>query len=230
MLSHWETDHYRARYSSQMQKWVETLEYRLLPTFDNIKSETDQMLETLRSDFPDIENIDPFSAHEAMFEAAMNHYDMNLSVKQGLLNMFAAGLYHLFEQQVQEFNVKGRYRKRLSHASDVLKEWDEAISKSLTQHDKTSLDELRELANTVKHGDGGAARKLYKLNPKLFQNEWERTDPEDFGVVSHKPDVYAPMYGQDIYVQMEDIHRFRELVKRVWDHYLLAFTNPTSIR
>lgn len=215
---------------SQARQWVRTLEERLLPTFDNLKSETDKMVAEMRAAYPDLERIDPFSAENAMFEAAMSHYDMNLSVKQGLVNIFAAGLYHLFEQQVQEFHFKALYGERFRYAVDTLKKWNEILGTPLPEKVKAELDELRELANTVKHGDGSAAQKLYKLNPTLFQNEWERDEPEDFGVIVHKPEVFAPMYGQDIYLQIEDVRRFQALVTQLWEHYFNLFIQPSTIR
>jgi hypothetical protein len=155
----------------------------------------------------------------------MEHYDMGLSIRQGLQNMFAAWLFHLFEQQVQEFHVKALYQPRMKYAHEVLKLWDTTLSKDvLTSGERRTLDELRELANTVKHGDGRAAETLYKLNPVLFQNEWDRQLPADFGVIMHKPSIYSPGYGDDIYVQSCDIDRYRQVLLSVWDSYLNAFS------
>lgn len=228
MLGKLETDHYQQKYTAQIAKYVETLECRLLPTFDGLRGEVEAMTQSRSEAYEQSEQIQswlpPEQAHEAIFEAAMEHYDMALSIKQGLHNMFAAGLFHLFEQQVQEFHMKALYQARMRFAHDVLKLWDAHLGVDvLNAKDRHNLDELRELANTVKHGDGRAAEVLYKLNPVLFQNEWDRQLPPDFGVIVHKPSLFAPMYGEDIYVQLSDIHRYRDALATVWNSYLNAF-------
>lgn len=228
MLGKLEADHYRQKYAFQIQKLVGTLETRLLPTFDGLKAEVEAMTKDRTQEYEDDAQLkswlDSGQAHEAIFAAAMEHYDMGLSIRQGLHNMFAAWLFHLFEQQVQEFHVKALYQPRMRYAHEVLSLWDTGLSKDIrTPHERNTLDELRELANTVKHGDGRAAATLYTLNPVLFQNEWDRQLPPDFGVITHKPSIFTPGYGEDIYVQLCDIHRYRQVLLSVWNSYLNAF-------
>ena len=41
MLTHWELEHYRQLYRNQIDRLVETLTVRLLPTFDSVHAEVE---------------------------------------------------------------------------------------------------------------------------------------------------------------------------------------------
>lgn len=228
MLSKWEVGHYNRSFVSQINKMVETLEQRLLPTFDRIKEEADQIEADGNTAYQNSKEaqewVDPQAASEAGFEAASEHYDMMLYIKQGLHNMFAVGLYHLFEQQLREFHGRVLRGIPLDYAPAVLTAWDKEIPYPvLSDAQKLGIKELELLANTVKHGDGKSATKLHQINPLLFQDEWEREIDDDPSVIVHKPGVFTPMFGKEIFVGLEDIHRYQVLICEVWNAYLAAF-------
>jgi hypothetical protein len=173
MLTHWELEHYRQLYRNQIDRLVETLTVRLLPTFDSVHAEVEALQQEAyrasRECANDGNGLDPQTAHEAAFEASLAHFDIVLDLRQGLQNMFAVSLYHLFEQQVRAFHVRVLNHKPLKFGSDVLKAWDKTLPDPvLTKEQRSGLDELRLLANTVKHGDGASAQELYTAAPHLF--------------------------------------------------------------
>ena len=43
MLTHWELEHYRQLYRNQIDRLVETLTVRLLPTFDSVHAEVEAL-------------------------------------------------------------------------------------------------------------------------------------------------------------------------------------------
>ena len=228
MLTHWELEHYRQLYRNQIDRLVETLTVRLLPTFDSVHAEVEALQQEAyrasRECANDGNGLDPQTVHEAAFEASLAHFDIVLDLRQGLQNMFAVSLYHLFEQQVRAFHVRVLHQKPLKFGPDVLKAWDKTLPDPVLSMDQRSgLDELRLLANTVKHGDGTSAHELYVVAPHLFLADWEQDALDDPRVIVHKPDIGAPLFGQDLFVRPGDIHRYRQLLNGVWSTYLEAF-------
>ncbi len=228
MLTHWELEHYRQLYRNQIDRLVDTLTARLLPTFDSVHEEVEAIQQEAYRASLECANdgnwLDPQMAHDAVLEASVEHFDIVLDLRQGLQNMFAVSLYHLFEQQVRTFHVRVLRQKPLKFGPDVLHAWDKmSLDPVLTTDQRSGLDELRLLANTVKHGDGTSAKELYAVAPHLFLNDWEQDALDDPTVIVHKPDIGTPLFGQDLFVRPGDIHRYRQLLNGVWSAYLEVF-------
>lgn len=227
MLIHWELEHYRQLYRDQIDRLVDTLTVRLLPTFESVHAEVEAIQrEAYRANNERANDgnwLDPQTAHDAAFESSIMHFDIVLDLRQGLQNMFAVTLYHLFEQQVRVFHVHVLNHKPLKFGPDVLKAWDKTLPDPvLTTEQRSGLDELRLLANTVKHGDGASAQELYTAAPHLFLADYEQDALDDPTVIVHKPDIRTPLFGQDLFVRLDDIHRYRQLLNGVWSAYLEA--------
>jgi hypothetical protein len=81
---------------------VEVVEVRLMPTFESVEMEAENIhqkeLEDLNSSAG--EYADPAALAENAMEAGVKYYETMMGVRQGLLNMTATALYHLFEQQM----------------------------------------------------------------------------------------------------------------------------------
>ncbi len=56
---------------------------------------------------------DPADFAEAAEQAGVSHYLLLDGIRQGMLNLFAAALYHSFEQQVMRF-----HRKQVLHPGE----------------------------------------------------------------------------------------------------------------
>jgi hypothetical protein len=227
MLPHWELEHYRQLYRDQIDRLVDTLTVRLLPTFDSVHAEVEAIQrEAYRANNERANDgnwLDPQTAHDAAFEASSVHFDIVLDLRQGLQNMFALTLYHLFEQQVRAFHVRVLHHKPLKFGPDVMKAWDKTLPDPvLTTEQLSGLDELRLVANAVKHGDGASAQELYTAAPHLFLADYEQDALDDPTVIVHKPDIGTPLFGQDLFVRLDDIHRYRQLLNGVWSAYLEA--------
>jgi len=227
MLPHWELEHYRQLYRDQIDRLVDTLTVRLLPTFDSVHAEVEAIQrEAYRANNERANDgnwLDPQTAHDAAFEASSVHFDIVLDLRQGLQNMFALTLYHLFEQQVRAFHVRVLHHKPLKFGPDVMKAWDKTLPDPvLTTEQLSGLDELRLVANAVKHGDGASAQELYTAAPHLFLADYEQDALDDPTVIVHKPDIGTPLFGQDLFVRLDDIHRYRQLRNGVWSAYLEA--------
>ena len=227
MLARWELEHYRQLYRDQIDRLVDTLTVRLLPTFESVHAEVEaiqrEAYQANHECASDGNWLDPHMAHDVAFEASITHFDIVLDLRQGLQNMFAVTLYHLFEQQVRAFHVRVLNHKPLKFGPDVLKAWDKTLPDPvLTTGQRSGLDELRLLANTVKHGDGASAQELYTAAPHLFLADYEQDALDDPTVIILKPDIGTPLFGQDLFVHLDDIQRYRQLLNGVWSAYLEA--------
>lgn len=78
------------------------------------------------------------------------------------------------------------------------------------------LKEHRLLANTIKHAEGGSCQELRDLNPSLFQSRFgSRIEPESPRKKTTTP-VYSPLTGEDIYVKVTDIQKYRDNLELFW--------------
>ena len=75
-----------------------TVNERLLPTFDDLDKEADEVADAWR-DQPAGPDPDPEAAMEAAHQAGLEHYLAMRDVKQSFLNLFAVAIHHLLEQQ-----------------------------------------------------------------------------------------------------------------------------------
>jgi len=205
---------------------VEALENRLLPTLEDTdiaheaEAVTDEVAEKLSS-MPADENMDMAALAEDPQNAGVSHYVMLMGIRQGLINMFAAALYHTFEQHLLQF-----------HRREVLSPHEEsnhslfkvsALKIRLQEHgiDLESLpswrklDELRLVANVVKHAEGDSAEQLRIARPDLF--EAPSLNELDIEVTCGKPTIFLPLAGEDLYVGAEDIRSYEKAIASFWD-------------
>jgi len=211
-------------FAPQLREIVDALDRRVLPGFDGIEAEAQAHSEELWNEITSLpgtgdEDLSDFA--EAAQEAGVDRYMLLDGIRQGIVNLFAASLYHAFEQQVISFLRKEllhpaeandpqlfgihEFRKRLlNHGIDVaaLESW-------------TVIDELRIVANTVKHAEGKSAQKLHELRPDFFRQagfpelgEW---------VIRRKPRVFQPLVGKDLYVEPKDIRAYLASLMQFWD-------------
>jgi hypothetical protein len=158
--------------------FAKTLKKKVLPAFEDISAEADEVEEEAferlgRSVDP--EWYDPADCADAAHDAGISFYIMADGMRQGITNLFAAGLYHLFEQWFLKFHR----RELLSYREEgnlSLLSWGEAKKRLLENYGINvegfaswpKVSELRLLANTVKHADGLSCQELKCLRPDLF--------------------------------------------------------------
>jgi hypothetical protein len=76
------------------------------------------------------------------------------------------------------------------------------------------VEELRLVANTVKHAEGDSAQKLYNLRPDLFQHPRITEIGLSFG--QNAPRVFLPLAGEDLYVSIADVGQYRDALLGFW--------------
>lgn len=162
--------YFQRMFKPHLERTLQVVEQRILPTFDGTEAEATALQEKTYNDLtsmpldPDV--VDESMLAEAAFEAGYAHYSGMEAVKQSLVNSFAPMLYHAWEQQLLAFHRKEVLHPKEEHNNDLLKlsvlrKRLAANGLGITQVPTWSrIDEVRLVANTVKHADGDSADDL----------------------------------------------------------------------
>lgn len=199
---------------------------KVLPGFEKVAEEAESVAdEEFRKlgQLPAWDGNDMGDLAEQAHEAGLAYYEGMTAAKQAILNVLAAALYHLHEQQLLQF-----YRRELlghSHgqATDPQLLKIGKVVQSLREHgidcvngfpSWAVVDELRLVANTVKHGYGDSSEALQARRPEMFVSFLIR-DHVKYRVRS-SAGVYAPLAGEDFYVTVEDLDKYFAVVLDFW--------------
>jgi hypothetical protein len=160
---------------------------------------------------------------ENAHEAGLDYYQAITNVHQGIINLSVAALYHLFEQQLLLF-----HRRQVLHPSEEnnislikLDEYKKRLSDGGLNLENLSswpqVDELRLVANSVKHAEGKSTERLSKLRPDLFENPILKDEALNW--LASSPNVYMPLGGEDVYLTIIDLDLYRSALLSFWDEF-----------
>jgi hypothetical protein len=153
---------------------------------------------------------------EMASESAQRRYETLADTRQGVVNLFVAGLYHLLAQQfdcmvkilLPSPSFQDDDEKRQFEADDTMTKFVKVIDqqginiKSAKQWER--IQELKLIANTVKHGSGSSAAKLYEKRPELFSpSVGEALTEKDVRQM-----VLKPIMGGGVYLSDDEIVRY----------------------
>ena len=213
----------------QITIFVENIENRLLPTFDDIEKEAQKVEEQERERLcsscssPD---IDPADLAEKAHDAGGEYYLMLSGVKQALLNISVTTLSHLFEQQILFF-----LRREVLHPSEEnnLKLIRISVFKERLQNQGidigkfeswATIKQLSLVANAIKHAEGKSAIELRQIRPNLFKHPILREQEWGFRVNYRR--LYMPLAGEDLYTALEDLKKYRDAIVKFWNELIYA--------
>jgi hypothetical protein len=155
-------------------------------------------------------------------QKSIDFYETMTAMHHTVLNLFTAGVFHLFEQQVGTLleNWNGKRPRfpfdELGKSAFKDQAGNEVASNSAP--DWAKMDELRLFANVVKHAEGDSANKLRAVNNAHFKLPWVR----DTELEKHFGDrmLGEPLTGEGIYVVKADYDAFvvAVIVSRVTCH------------
>ncbi len=222
-------------FAPQLRGLVEALESRVLPGFQDIEQGAEQYSDDLwkqAGEMPGTGDEDMSQIAEAVTDAGVQRYMLLEGIRQGIVNLFAASLYHAFEQQVMLF-----HRKEVLHPTEEndtklldMREFRHRLSAYGIEVDKFRtwpvIQELRLLANTVKHAAGPSAQELHELRPDFFRQaglpglgEW---------VTRWKPRVFQPLVGKDLYIEPKDVKAYLNSLVEFWEELWVALSQAES--
>ena len=182
----------------------------------------------------------------------MEVYDRLNGVWQAAANMATVMLWHLLEQQMLVFHKRQvltmREEKAALQNPEVKIEIPCKKGKEVTERKLLSLvefharldaggcsmtslpswqkvKELHLIANTVKHGSGLSAKKLYKIRPDLFYPNFYKQEHN-----SQPLSLRKPAAGEDLYVTEQDIAAYFEAAISLWQEFSIKIEEHSQKR
>jgi len=216
------SEHIRTRICPRFRQFGDLVLSRVLPVFEGINEEAYALerrrYEELMSGI-DAPEEDLWDAGEAMAEQAFNeamaHAVLLESMRYATINLNAAALYHLTEQHLIDLVLRIHDNdEQHKHRPEAAIAWfKDALGLDLsTLPSWPVIEELRHVANVVKHGEGGSAAKLRELRPDLFVYPSLRKD----GARPMGLRLEMTLFGQDFFVAEADFERYREVSVALW--------------
>ena len=221
------TYYFDSIFAKRITFFCDSILTRVLPTFESIAQEADRLANQEFERFGHLpvtdENVDLADFAETAQGIGLEYFDVMTGTRQAVLNYATAGLYHMLEQQLllfhrrqvlsssEENNVKllklSELKARLADGGiciDKLPSW-------------PKIDELRLVANTVKHGEGDSAMRLREIRPDLFVPPSLRA--EIFTVGKDGKTRHMPWYGEDLFVGSDDLRDNKDAALRFWSEF-----------
>ena len=190
--------------SEQLQKMAENVEQE---AYDHLMSQP----------VGDEYSGDGSDEAEAAHDAGVSFYEDISKMYQATLNLFSAGLFHVVEQHLADLTRDAAIEKEVSDTKlDVVVRWYEKnCHLELRQFPEWSvIAELKDVANSAKHGEGPAAQTLREKHPELFVYPSLRKDDPGTLVVSP---LSLPLGGDGLYVTGDEFRKYHKAVLELFD-------------
>jgi hypothetical protein len=150
--------------------------------------------------------------------AADDYLIHELDLRQGIVNLFAVGLCHLFEQHIAQavklgvIPIAGKFERKFSWIKfkAAARKSGIILDKFDCYHDVT---ELRDVANCAKHGEGPACENLRKSCPRLL-GEFAKINEDIVGL--QMLGVTKPLFGEGLCVTHQDVVRYGNAIRQFW--------------
>jgi len=143
----------------------------VLKAFDNLDERAQEEANEFYENYPGNEYTDPGDVADWANDHSLSWWETMVSLRQSMVNLLAAGLFHLIEQQLAALSLDCKYERVRDTKLEIVKDWyAENLGIDLSSLEPwAKIDELRLVASSVKHAEGGSARRLRELRPDLFQ-------------------------------------------------------------
>jgi len=185
----------------------------VLPAFGNLDQKANKVADEYYAQVgaqiaSEYDYVDMADVADDAQDRAIDFYEMAVSIRQTMLNLLAVGLFHLAEQQLAHSCRDGAFTVEPPQNT----QWAKVVA-WYSQHfmldleslpSWTVMDELRLVANAVKHAEGAATKHLRELRPELFRNPildrvGEMFGPDNLEIPPFE--VYLPLAGEDLFVR-----------------------------
>ena len=220
-LKRWFTHRFLDLFQAQIRHYQTSAINRLFPSFSDLEKDA--------ADFESCETkkmealVDPEMEYsdfaEIIHDRTIDYYISLSNVRQGIVNLLTAGLFHLFELQMAQFvnsSVnKTNGKKDLFIRFEEILEDQKCLAVSLPHWDMLR-NELRLVANTIKHGPGNSAEELVRSRPELFRPEHMKSDDT---FASHAGSAISPLAGEGLFLTIDDFKIYATAIVEFWDAF-----------
>lgn len=180
----------RLKFKAPYRLYIDTYTRRIAPVFDNIEEEAKQIADEhfrkMGAYFnPDYHDEGDFA--EAAWEKGLEHFEGLSLIRYNTKLMWFSTMYQFWEQQVRKFlfeeisrthKMYDKKNNEITFKSFCTRGIDEIMEVFLkfnynleTLTIWSDIDELRLLANVIKHGEGRSASQLEQLKPRYFKSQ-----------------------------------------------------------
>jgi hypothetical protein len=218
--------HFRRVFVVAIRAFRRGMSEKVIPAFASLDQEAKELAEAeyerLGSMPADDEFFDMSDAADWAQNAGIDYYQTMSDVRQGIVNVLAIGLHHLFEQQQNYFVEREpppQGEQRVSFDKRLIAYGIDSGAFPCA----VKLRELRAAANALKHASSEANATLLKLRSDLFVNPDLRrlnTDEEDLLHLARTLAPWSdrsPIAGEHIYVQESDLAAWCDAVIEYWE-------------
>lgn len=188
-------DSLRLKFKEPYRLYIDTYIKRIAPIFENIEEEAEQVAndhyQRMGAYFnPDYH--DPSDFVEVAWEKGLEYYQGLSLIRYNTKLMWISTMYQFWEQQVRKFlyeeitrfhkiydkmNNEITFKKFCSRGiADIKKVFLDFDLNLESLNMWSDIDELRLLANVIKHGDGGSASQLEQRKPSIFKSQISNTN------------------------------------------------------
>jgi hypothetical protein len=206
----------------------------LLPHFGDLDSKADRLANKYFEDEISRPADDDFDGDLSGFaEDAQDYgvgwYLMMRSLRQTMLNLLAAGLFHLTEQQLAQLGRDAGFQNREpkdTKLDEIVSWYESTFALKLRDLPNWSvIDELRLVANSAKHAEGKSSEKLRTIRPELFYDQEFAKRSEALGDDFHEPKerIFAPLAGEDLFVTEEFLKQYADGVEAFCEEIMAYF-------
>lgn len=210
------------------ETFAKTYHERVIPIFSSLEEESqavaDEKYNALGRYF-NPESDDPADYAEMAWEEGLEHYESMSLMQYNMRLMWISTLYQFWEQQVRKFVFEevtrthkfidkkgnevafaGFCTRGIDDIKDEFNEFGQDLEK-LNSWPK--IEELRLLANVIKHGEGWSATKLKQLRPDYF----------DAGIISTDLlDLYKTTLGERVLnIDDSEYEAYCDAIIQFWD-------------
>ena len=223
--NHYWANYIREVFIPEVTAFADCFMSKILPAFENSNDEAEKIEQEEFTRLEAIANpdrLDMGDIAEMAQDIAISHYLLMKGIFQGIINLFTTGLYHMFEQQLLMFHRRELLTKNEEDKTSLINMYKVAELLRASGIEITSfsswskIDELRLVANTVKHADGDSADKLKCCRPDLFINHDPVSKvflPGQFMILRQ---VFQPLTGKDLFVTVSDLSSYVAAIKQFW--------------
>lgn len=207
----------------QVKYLKEALMNRLIPTFDTIAEEGEEISraawDAAAGASWDGDILEPNLNWD---DPGVDHYLNLMATRQSIINLCAVAIRHLFEQQCLMLLRRDLLPRRdelnptLAKMSEFKRQLNNRHIDVATLDGWSILEELRLVSNVVKHAEGGSAAELRNLRPEMFVHPDDRDSPPSFGDHHIIDELFQPLAGADLYVTGIDLNTYFDAASAFW--------------
>ncbi|MED4699553.1 hypothetical protein P9436_10855 [Lysinibacillus capsici] len=166
-----------------------TYNFNIMPMFDKLSEETEDYIDYLAEDLMREEGITSLSSdlQKYVVEEGITRQNMYLLMQYNMRLMWISTMYQFWEQQVRKFlfdeSIQSGYTQFDENGTGIsfekycinfgqIKDEFTSFGQNLEELNCWStINELKFLANVIKHGEGRASTNLEKIRPDFFKSE-----------------------------------------------------------